>query len=304
MVIKTGLIFKAISGFYYVLADGDVYECKAKGAFRNANKSPLVGDYVEIEVTPNEELKGTVSSISERKNQFTRPPFSNLDNLFIIASIVKPSPNLLNIDKLLTICEYKDIKPIVVITKTDLSTPEVIDKFASIYTRAGYDVLALNNNSPDNLDDIKAQIKPYIKNCVSGFAGNTGVGKSSLINNIAPGLQLATGVISKKLGRGKHTTRHVELYYLAEFEGYVADTPGFGSVEVMQYDVILKDKLQFCFREFQPYLNKCKFNDCAHLCEKGCAIIEAVNDNVIAKERHDSYVTLYNDAQKIKSWEL
>lgn len=304
MEVKTGLIYKAISGFYYVLCDGESYECKAKGAFRNANKSPLVGDYVEIEVTPNEDLKGTVSSIKERKNEFTRPPFSNLDTMFIIVSIVKPSPNLLTIDKLLTICEYKDINPVIVITKTDLADEDVISKFEQIYQKACYDVIRINNNAPDNLDDIKLKFKPYIKGNVSGFAGNTGVGKSSLINNIAPNLRLATGVISQKLGRGKHTTRHVELYYLDEFEGYVADTPGFGSVEIMQYDVIMKDKLELCFREFEPYLNQCKFNDCAHLCEKGCSIVDAVQNGDIAKERHENYVALYNEAQKIKSWEL
>lgn len=301
--IKTGLIYKAISGFYYVLAEGQSYECKAKGAFRNENKSPLVGDYVEIEITPNEELKGTVSTILDRRNTFTRPPFANLDNMFIVVSIVKPSPNLLTIDKLLTICEYKDINPVIVITKTDLTSEDVIDNLEQIYKKACYDVIKLNNVEPENLEEIKAKMKPYIKDSVSGFAGNTGVGKSSLINNIAPNLELATGVISQKLGRGKHTTRHVQLYYLDEFEGYVADTPGFGSVEVMQYDVIMKDKLELCFREFEPYLDKCKFNDCAHLCEKGCAIVEAVANGDIAKQRHENYVTLYNEAQKIKSWE-
>lgn len=304
METKTGLIYKAISGFYYVLSDGVSYECKAKGAFRNENKSPLVGDYVEIEITPNEDKKGTVSQIKERKNEFTRPPFANLDNMFIIVSIVKPAPNLLTIDKLLTICEYKDINPVIVITKTDLAKEEVVAQFEEIYQKSGYDVLRINNNAPDNLEDIKAKLKPYIKGKVSGFAGNTGVGKSSLINNIAPKLELATGVISQKLGRGKHTTRHVQLYYLDEFEGYVADTPGFGSVEVMQYDIIMKDKLELCFREFEPYLNNCKFSDCAHLCEKGCGIVKAVQDGVIAKSRHENYVSLYNEAQKIKSWEI
>ncbi len=304
MEIKTGLIYKAISGFYYVKVDNQSYECRAKGAFRNANESPLVGDYVEIEVTPNEEFKGTVSSIKQRKNQFTRPPFANLDNMFIVVSIVKPSPNLLTIDKLLTICEFKDINPIIVITKTDLADENTIQEFENIYKKSCYDVLRINNNSPDNLEDIKLKLKPYIKGNVSGFAGNTGVGKSSLINNIAPNLQLATGVISEKLGRGKHTTRHVELYFLDEFEGYVADTPGFGSVEVMQYDVIMKDKLELCFREFQPFIGNCKFNDCAHLCEKGCAIIQALNDGIIAPQRHNNYISLYNESKKIKSWEL
>lgn len=301
---KTGLIYKAISGFYYVLSDGDSYECKAKGAFRNANKSPLVGDYVEIELTPNEELKGTVCEINERKNEFTRPPFANLDNMFIIVSIVKPSPNFLTIDKLLTICEYKDINPVIIITKTDLADEKLTREFEEIYIKSGFDVLQINNNSPDNLEEFKLKLKPYFQGKVSGFAGNTGVGKSSLINNIAPNLKLSTGVISEKLGRGKHTTRHVQLYYLDEFEGYVADTPGFGSVEVMQYDIIMKDKLALCFREFEPYIDKCKFNNCAHLCEKGCAIVSAVKDGEIPKQRHDNYVTLYNEAQKIKVWEL
>lgn len=302
--IKSGLIYKAISGYYYVLTeDKVVHTCRAKGAFRKAKMPPLVGDYIDFEVTPNEELKGTVSAIKERKNQFRRPPFANLDTLFIIVSITKPRPNYLNIDKLLIICEYKNIKPVLVLTKIDLVDDGEIDKFIEIYKKAGYDVLAINNSQPDNIDEIKEKFKPYIKGKLCGFAGNTGVGKSSLLNNISPELRLMTGEISQKLGRGKHTTRYIELFYLDEFEGYVADTPGFGSVDVMQYVMIMKCDLELCFNEFSPYLNTCKFKNCMHLCETGCSVIKAVEDGIIAEERHENYVYLYREAADLKEWD-
>lgn len=303
--IRSGLIFKAISGYFYVLTENkEVYTCGAKGAFRKSKIPPLVGDYIDFEITSNDELKGVISSINPRKNEFRRPPFANLDTLFIIVSINKPSPNFLNIDKLLIICEYKNIKPIIVLTKIDLEDEGVIQEFVNIYEKAGYDVVKINNNQPDNIDEIKETFRPYIKGNICGFAGNTGVGKSSLLNNISPELTLLTGEISEKLGRGKHTTRHIELFYIEEFDGYVADTPGFGSVDMLYYAVIMKQDLASCFIEFEPYINECKFNDCNHLCEKGCAVIKAVEDDVIAYERHENYVFLYKECEKLKSWDL
>lgn len=302
--IKSGLIYKAISGFYYVLTnDKEEYTCRAKGAFRKDKTSPLVGDNIEFEITPNEELTGTVSAINPRKNEFRRPPFANLDTLFIIVSITKPAPNFLNIDKLLIICEYMSIKPIIVLTKIDLQDESIVQEFLEIYEKTGYDVVKINNNQPDNIDEIKETFKPYIKGNICGFAGNTGVGKSSLLNNISPELALLTGEISEKLGRGKHTTRHIELFYLEEFDGYVADTPGFGSVDMMCYAVINKNDLASCFIEFEHYMHECKFNDCMHLCEKGCAVIKAVEEDLIASERHDNYVLLYKECEKLKSWD-
>lgn len=303
--IKSGLIIKAISGYFYVVTEDKLtYTCRAKGAFRKDNQSPLAGDYIDFEVTPNEDLKGTVSAIKERKNHFRRPQFANLDTLFIIVSIIKPRPNLLNIDKLLAICEYKEIKPVIVFTKVDLVDDDMTKSYEKIYKKTGYEVIKINNDQPDNIDEVKEQIKPFIKDKLCGFAGNTGVGKSSLLNNISPNLGLLTGEISEKLGRGKHTTRCVELFYLEEFGGYVADTPGFGCVDVMYYVMMMKCELVYCFKEFVPYVPECKFRDCTHICESGCAVIQAVKDNIIASERHENYVLLYKEVENLKKdWE-
>lgn len=296
MIKKEGLIKKAISGFYYVISDGELYECKARGVFRNENESPLVGDRVEIEI--DETGKGVVTKIGERKNEFRRPPIANIDKLFIVASVRDPRPSLIVIDKLIAVCEYKDIEPIIVITKTDLGEA---DELMRIYKKAGFKTIPVCNMDEDSdLSEIKAEIK----GSVCAFAGNTGVGKSSLINRICPKLSLDTSHISKKLGRGRHTTRHVELFFSNELSGFVADTPGFGSMDMAQYEIIRKDKLELVFREFEPYLNKCKFTGCSHTIEKGCAVIEALNNGEISKERHESYVALYNEAKQIKEWEL
>lgn len=296
MITKQGLIKKAISGFYYVIADDCLYECKARGAFRNENESPLVGDRVEIELDENE--KGVVTRIFERKNQFRRPPIANIDKLFIVSSVKDPRPSLLVIDKLIAVCEFKDIEPIIVITKTDLGEAE---ELKAIYEKAGFKTIAVCNKDENaDLSDTLAEVK----NSVCAFAGNTGVGKSSLINKLCPDLELDTSHISKKLGRGRHTTRHVELYRLEEQNAYVADTPGFGSMDMAQYEIIKKDKLELVFREFEPYLNKCRFTGCSHTTEKGCAVLEALEQGEISKERHQSYLELYNQAKQIKDWEL
>ena len=291
---KTGVINKAISGFYYVACDTEVYECKARGIFRNENTTPLVGDKVNFDLEDNN--KGIVTEVLQRKNEFRRPPIANIDKLFIVTSIVEPAPSLIVIDKLITICEYKDIEPIIVITKTDLKDATELKK---IYEASGFKVVTLSNLESNNFD----QVKEHLRDSISAFAGNTGVGKSSLINNIYPKLALETAHISKKLGRGRHTTRHVELYYIKELNGYVADTPGFGSMDMAKYEIIMKDKLQYCFREFAPYLNQCKFTGCSHTVEKGCAILDALRDGKIIQQRFNSYVELYNDAKQIKEWE-
>ncbi|MFZ2537523.1 MAG: ribosome small subunit-dependent GTPase A [Oscillospiraceae bacterium] len=291
---KTGVINKAISGFYYVACDKEVYECRARGIFRNENTTPLVGDRVVFEIDDNK--KGMVTEVLERKNEFTRPPIANIDKLFIVTSILEPAPSLIVIDKLITICEYKDIEPIIVVTKTDLKDASELKQ---IYSDSGFKVITLSNLENDSF----AEVMDCLRDSISAFAGNSGVGKSTLINNIYPILDLETAHISKKLGRGRHTTRHVELYYIKELNGYVADTPGFGSMDMAKYEIIMKDKLQYCFREFAPYLNKCKFTGCSHTVEKGCAVLEALGEGKIPKERFNSYVELYNDAKQIKEWE-
>lgn len=297
MIQKQGIIKKAISGFYYVLCDGVSYECRAKGAFRNSNMTPLVGDNVMIELQEDE--SGTVSAVLPRKNSFLRPPVANIDKLFIIISTCQPSPNMLVIDKLTAMCEYKDIEPIIVITKTDIQHD--LPLFEA-YKSVGFKTIYLSNE--DTIDF--SAVKNELVGCISAFTGNTGVGKSSLLNNIFPELILDTAHISKKLGRGRHTTRHVELFDVESSGdiGYVADTPGFGSMDMVKYDIIYKDKLELCFKEFAPYLNKCKFTGCSHTVEKGCAIIEALNNGDIVQTRFESYVALYNEAKNFNKWEM
>lgn len=291
---KTGRIIQAIAGFYYCrTGDGAVYECRARGGFRNEDITPLAGDMAVFET---DGTGGYVTEIMERKNAFTRPPLANLDQLFLVTAAASPSPNLLVIDKLITVCEYKGIEPILVVTKTDLAEDKTL---RGIYEKAGFRVFSLSNLEPERLDEIHTLLAGKI----SAFAGNTGVGKSSLLNNLFPSLELQTADISKKLGRGRHTTRHVTLYPAGE-GGFVADTPGFGTMELSQYEIIRKEELADCFREFKPYLGQCRFTGCSHTAEKGCAIREACRAGKIGRNRYENYRTLYSEAKQLKDWEI
>lgn len=289
-----GKIIKGIGGFYYVDTGNEIYECKARGNFRKQKITPLVGDNVEISINNNAE--NTIDTIYPRKNEIIRPPLANLDQLFIVASLVEPKINTTIIDNLTAIAEYKGIEPIIVITKTDLETSA--DKYKNIYESAGFKVVICNNITGEGADEIRN----LLNNKCSAFTGNTGVGKSTLLNNVFPNLELKTGEISKKLGRGKHTTRHCELFKTNN--GYIADTPGFSSLEFKQIEKILKDDLPYCFREFEEYLGNCKFSTCTHINDKGCAIAEAVNNGKISKSRHESYISMYNEVKDIKEWKL
>ncbi len=290
-----GKIIKGIGGFYYVDTEAGVYECRARGSFRKQGITPLVGDNVEITLNDGDH-ENTVDKILERKNSLVRPPLANLDKLFIVASLVDPKINTFIIDKLIAIAEYKHIEPIVVITKCDLDS--TYGEYEKIYNKAGFKVICCDNT----LKSGASEIKELLKGSVSAFTGNTGVGKSTLLNNIFPGLELATGETSKKLGRGKHTTRHSELFKVEG--GYIADTPGFSSLDIERCEKILKDDLPYCFREFEPYIDKCKFNtNCAHINDKGCAVAEAVEKGLISSSRHESYVQMYNEVKDIKEWQ-
>lgn len=292
--MEKGLLLKGIGGFYYVeLPSGQIVECKARGAFRNREISPLAGDQVLIEETA--EQKGVICEILPRKNQLRRPPLSNLDQLLFVVSVCDPRPNLLLLDKLIAITEYKKIEPIIIITKTDLSSGE---EYRGIYTKAGFQTFSLSNRAPAGIE----KLKDILKGKISAFTGNSGVGKSSLLNNIDSRLALETAAISKKLGRGRHTTRRVELFKL-ENGGYIADTPGFSALETGQYELIRKEELGACFREFAPYLDDCRFTGCSHTKEKGCAVLAAVNSGIIPQSRHESYLAMYEEAKKIKDWE-
>lgn len=291
-----GLIVKALGGFYYVKTTQALFECRARGKFRKIEQTPLVGD--EVEISPTEEGKGYVTRILPRRNFLVRPPLANIDRLILVTSIDEPVPNTLVLDKLIAIAEHKEIDPAVVITKADLQKDQAV-AFADIYRGCGFDVFVVSNETGEGVDQVRA----YLQGKLSAFCGNSGVGKSSLLNRIDERLQLETAHISQKLGRGRHTTRHVELYELPE-GGYIADTPGFSSVDLERCEVILKDQLQYCFREFEEYIPQCKFTGCSHTCEKGCAVIRAVEEGKIPISRHENYRALYEDAKNIKEWEL
>lgn len=271
-----------------------VYECKARGNFRKLNLSPLVGDDVEISV--NENAENRIEAILPRKNSLVRPPLANLDQLFIVSSIVDPGINTFIIDKLIAIAEYKKIEPIIIITKIDVD--DSYKRYAKIYKAAGFKTIVCSNVDMRGIEEVKSLLRGKI----SAFTGNTGVGKSSLLNSIDKELTLKTGETSKKLGRGKHTTRHSELFKVCG--GYVADTPGFSSLDFEKCERILKDDLFECFREFEPYFGQCKFSTCSHINEKGCAVCSAVKNGEIQKSRHDSYIQMYNDVKDIKEWEI
>lgn len=291
---KNGIILKGIGGFYYVEAAGAVYECKARGVFRKKRITPLAGDCVQITVT-DDGTENTVDEIFERKNFLKRPPVANIDSLIIVSSTVSPRPSTLVIDKLIAIAEYKGIEPVVVFTKTDL---EPAEKLLDIYKLAGISCAMVCNKTGEGVEEVRNLLNGKI----SAFTGNSGVGKTSLLNALDPNLSLATGAISEKLGRGRHTTRQAELFKTCG--GYIVDTPGFSALDLEKEQVIKKDELAECFREFRPYLGQCRFTTCSHTCDKGCRIIKAVEDGEISRSRHDSYVEMYQAAKELKEWEL
>lgn len=293
-VTNNGIILKGIGGFYYVkAADGQIYECKARGIFRKEKITPLAGDRVVISTDTNG--KNSIEEIGERQNSFVRPPIANVDKLVIVSSTCEPKPNLLLIDRLTAVAIYKNVTPILVFTKDDLQSAE---ELAKIYRRAGFEAFCVSNESGEGVEEVKAALG----NSICAFTGNSGVGKSSLLNRIAPDLQLETGEISTKLGRGRHTTRQVELFKIGS--GYIADTPGFSSLDFDTNDLIKKDELAFCFPEFEPYFGKCKFSTCVHINDKGCCITQAVANGEISASRYESYKTMYNEVKDIKDWQL
>lgn len=289
-----GIITKITGGFYYVEAAENTYECKARGVFRKKGCTPLVGDRVVIDI-PDGDGYCSVISVNERKNFLVRPALANLDVLVIVSSVVEPTLNTYIIDKMISAAVDKNIDPVLVISKTDLMS---CDEYIEIYKKAGIKVIAYSSVTGEGVEEIKEVLNGRI----SAFSGNSGVGKSTLLNSLFPQLNLQTGEISDKLGRGRHTTRTVELFKC--FGGYVADTPGFSTVDLDRYEIIRKENLQFCFPEFSDYIGECKFTSCSHVCEKGCAVIEAVENGDIPKSRHDSYCRMYNEVKDIKDWQI
>lgn len=284
-----GIITKCLGGLYTVESPDGIYECKARGVFRNRGISPYVGDQVSF-------ADGVITDIAERKNCIIRPPLANLDQLIFVVSTCSPAPNYLILDKFIAIAEYKGITPVVIVTKTDLGDSSPV---RDIYGNIGIAVL-----EADYSDEASIQaVRELISGKISAFTGNSGAGKSTLLNAVDPRLNIPTAEISRKLGRGRHTTRHAELYKLSG-GGYIADTPGFSTFETNRYDIIRKEELAGCFCEFSEYTDDCLFKDCAHLCEKGCAVVEAVKQGRIPKSRHESYCTMYEEARQLKEWEI
>ncbi|MCM1023655.1 MAG: ribosome small subunit-dependent GTPase A [Prevotella sp.] len=289
-----GLLLKAVGGLYTAETPAGIFECKARGIFRKQNISPCAGDRVLL--TDIDDNTAIVDKILPRKNSIVRPPLANLDYMVFVISTCEPAPNLTLLDKFLAIACHKGIKSVIAVTKIDLRKNSVL---ADIYRNSGAELIEIDYEDPSSYGKLYGMLVGK----VSAFTGNTGVGKSTLLNHISSGLDIKTGEISKKLGRGRHTTRAVELYRL-DNGGYIADTPGFSTFETQKYDIIFKDELADCFPEFREYAGKCRFPDCAHIKEKGCAVLEAAENGLIPASRHNSYAEMYEEAKQIKEWEL
>ncbi len=291
--MKTGRIIKALSGFYYVQCADGVVACKARGRFRKEKITPLVGDWAEISVQGE---TGMLEALAPRRNSFIRPAVCNLDLLVVLASGVVPLTDPFLIDRVTAIAGYQNVPVLLCVNKTDLDSG---DTLVDIYTHAGFPVIRTSAETGEGIETLRQAITGK----VSAFTGNSGVGKSSVLNRLAPEFGLKVGEVSDKLGRGRHTTRHVELFSLPG-NTFVADTPGFSSFDTERMDLVLKENLQYAFSDFAPYLGKCRFDDCAHLKEPDCAVREAVERGDIMRSRYDSYVRLYERAKEIPQWEL
>lgn len=289
----TGRIIRSISGFYDVQTAGKVISCRARGILRKEGNSPLTGDMVEITV---ERGKGMVEKILPRKNSFVRPAVANIDALVVFAANVNPVTEPYLIDRVAAIAGDQEVPVYLCVNKCDLD-PAV--DLVRIYENAGFPVICTSAETGEGVPELRELIRGKLV----AFTGNSGVGKSSILNRLCPELNLATGEVSEKLGRGRHTTRHVELYRLGQ-DTYVADTPGFSSFDTDQMDVILKENLQYAFPDFGKFIGQCRFDDCSHRKEPDCAVRAACENGEIEKTRYDSYLKLYEKSSQINLWEL
>ena len=288
-----GRIQKALSGFYYVDTGSEVLTCRARGKFRKEGISPLVGDRVEVRELGNGE--GVVETILPRRNAFARPAVANIDQLVVIASGAIPKTDPFLIDRVAAIAALKECGVVVLLNKCDL---DCADALYAIYTAAGFPTLRVSAETGEGIEDLK----PLIAGKLSAFTGNSGVGKSSILNALDSAFQLQVGDVSQALGRGRHTTRHVELFHLS-CGADVVDSPGFSSFETDELNLELKHRLPETFVEFRPYLDQCRFVGCSHTKETGCAVLEAVRAGKIQKSRHASYVRLYEELKPLQDWQ-
>lgn len=292
--MESGIIIKALSGFYYVQTENGILECKARGRFRLDGTSPLVGDRVQCSLDANG--KGRIDKVEDRKNWFVRPAVANIDTLVFVAANTNPVTDPFLIDRVSVIAAEAGCELVICVNKVDIDRG---DRLYDIFSKAGFTVIRTSAEDGEGLDALLHSLKGR----VCAFTGNSGVGKSSILNALLPGLHIEIGEVSEKLGRGRHTTRHVELYALGE-NTYIADTPGFASFDIEMMQTISKEQLQYDFIEFAPYIGSCRFNDCAHLKEPGCAVTAALAEGKIGESRYSSYVKLYELTAQHKPWEI
>ena len=290
---ETGRIIRSLSGFYEVKTAHRTVTCRGRGSLRRTGDSPLTGDLVEISI---EKGKGMVERILPRKNSFIRPAVANIDALVVFAANTNPVTEPFLIDRVAAIAGDREVPVYLCVNKCDL---DPADQLVGIYARAGFPVIRASAETGEGVE----ALRELIRGKLTAFTGNSGVGKSSMLNALCPNLGLPTGEVSEKLGRGRHTTRHVELYDLGE-DTFVMDTPGFSSFDTDQMDVLLKENLQYAFPDFGRYLGDCQFRDCTHRKEPGCAIRAALEKGDLEQSRYDSYRKLYEKAEQIKEWEI
>ena len=290
-----GKIVKGIAGFYYVhVVESGVYECKAKGIFRKDGVKPLVGDNVEIEILDEKDMEGNIMQILPRKNELIRPAVANIDQALVVFAVTKPKPHLNLLDRFLVMMERKEIPTVLCFNKTDIAESPAITELKEIYSGCGYPVIFTSAREEENI----SQLKELLKGKTTAIAGPSGVGKSSLINLLQSEVRMETGSISRKIARGKHTTRHSELIVLGE-DSYIMDTPGFSSLYVNDFE---KEELKYCFPEFEPYEGQCRFIGCDHIHEPDCAVKAAVEEGKINKVRYDDYTEMYRELKERKRY--
>lgn len=291
----TGRIMKGIGGFYYVEVEGaGLYECRAKGIFRNKKMKPNVGDIVDIDVISEEEKTGNLTVIHKRKNQLIRPMVANVDQALVIFAVHEPEPNFQLLNRFLIMMEKQQIPVIICFNKMDLASEEEKEQLRQDYENSGCRVLFSSAREGEGIPEIRE----LLRGKTTVMAGPSGVGKSSTLNTISPRTQMETGAVSEKIKRGRHTTRHSELIYLGE-ETFLMDTPGFSSLYLEDID---KEELRFYFPEFADYENQCRFNGCSHIHEPGCAVKQALEEGAISRMRYDDYCYLYEELANAKKW--